>query len=150
MFDTLHSLFELQSLSNEQRQNLYRTMPKTVGECRIYSIMLLSSIWGSMIDDENASLLMFCRNLHEWHKARKFDKMHMYLVMFQCAYCIEPPPFLLEFSLFDDLLEMVMGEIMRQADTYCKGLRKENDDMSIEEIICPACAKEMEPGRMQL
>ena len=149
MFDVLYTLSELQTLSPEQRQSIYRTMPKTAGECRIYSIMFLSNLWDRMIDDEEASLILFCRNLHEWYKARKFDKMYMYLIMCQCAYCIEPTPFLLEFSLFDDLLEMAMGEIMKHTDAYCEGLCNEMENLPGEECLCHACAREMASGRMQ-
>jgi len=142
MFDVLYTLSELQTLSPEQRQSIYRTMPKTAGECRIYSIMFLSNLWDRMIDDEEASLILFCRNLHEWYKARKFDKMYMYLIMCQCAYCTEVPPFLLEFSLYDELLEMIMGEIMRQAEGFCERLDS-------EDCICPACLREIMSGRIQ-
>lgn len=123
MIDTLQNLTELQALPEKCRLEMRNEMPRNAGECKIYTMLVIPTLLKEMCNGE-MDMMLVCSNFREWFEARRFDKMHMFLVMCFCVYNFDPPPYLYEFGLFDDLLEMLMQEVITHFDALFNNLSR--------------------------
>lgn len=117
MIDILQSMSELAVLPESYRQEIRDELPQDAFDCKTYSL-LVTSVLLNKLEQTPMKLPMLLNYLLERYAAKQYREMHLILIMCYMGVGLDPPPCFLEFSQYDDLLELLMNEIVLDFEDY--------------------------------
>ena len=126
---TLQCLTELAVLPESYRDDLKSSLDFDDESLRCYgqyhACLLLNEL-------ENCGLnpIFVCCYLHKCYEAKQFREMHLFLMMLFACIGAKPTHQFVEIIHFDDLLEILMDEMIREFDDFFldAGVLEEADD----------------------
>lgn len=129
MLDMIRMLLRLDAQTEPEKGALLAEMPRDSKECNTYSALTTFTVLQAM-----ERLPLEIRMLHRYLKnclsRRQFRQIHLVFMMCMACAGLNPPPYFVECTLSDALLETMMCEMMADFDTYIETLHGKggNDD----------------------
>lgn len=115
--NSIQSMSEMAALSTKYLSEIRDQLPQNRKECKIYALLVGAPLMQEICTSELDPVLVY-NYIELCCEKKAFREMHMYLMICYLAMGMRIPPFFMEFSRFDDLLELLMQEMLRSIGRY--------------------------------